>query len=277
MLDSASEHNTDGLSKLQDLLHSKSLSRSAFIEVYIGLKRLKDDPVVDTFTCRKHIDQLDDARFLSIRLVETMPRLDGSIFRWELCQPALLLDMVLRESEELQAAFLSASERHGRSAASPWHLVIGFDEFIPGDKLKVNNHKKAMALSFSFSQLGPEILAHDVAWMTPVVLRHTEIAVMLGGWSHAMKRFLHILLYGTHGFESVGLPIEILGGRGFVLYAVVGIILADGDGLRLLDWKGAASLRPCFRHANVMKKDSDLARRMCNFRITCCEYSDFSV
>ena len=114
--------------------------------------------------------------------------------------------------------------------------------------------------------------------MTPVVLRHTEIAVMLGGWSHAMKRFLHILLYGTHGFESVGLPIEILGGRGFVLYAVVGIILADGDGLRLLDWKGASSLRPCFRHANVMKKDSDLARRMCNFReITCCEYSDFSV
>ena len=278
MLDLASEQNTSGLSKLQDLLHSKSLSRSAFIEVYMGLKELEDDPVLDTFTCRRHIDHLDDARFLSIRHVETLPRLDGSFFRWELCQPALLLDMVLRESEELQAAFLSAFEKHGCSAASPWHLVIGFDEFVPGDKLKVNNHKKAMALSFSFSQLGPEILAHDVAWMTPVVLRHTEIAIIRGGWSHAMKRFLHILLYGTHGFESMGLPIQIRGVIEFVLFAVIGIILADGDGLRLLDWKGASSLRPCPRHANVVKKDSDLSRRICNFReITCCEYDDFIV
>jgi len=34
------------------------------------------------------------------------------------------------------------------------------------------------------------------------------------------------------------------------------ILLTDGDGFRLaFDWRGGASLKPCFKHDNVLKKD----------------------
>jgi hypothetical protein len=43
----------------------------------------------------------------------------------------------------------------------------------------------------------------------------------------------------------------------WLLFARLTNLLSDGDGLRMaFDWKGASSLKPCFKHYNVFKKDT---------------------
>ena len=147
---------------------------------------------------------------------------------------------VLAEREDLRNVFLEALEM----TPSPWHLVIGFDEFAPGDKMKVNNRRKCMVVNFSFIELG-EFLRRDGAWFTPVAVRTEFIKTVAGGWSAMLREFLQLFLSGTHGIETVGVPIP--GGK--LLRATLGFLLSDGDGYRIaMDWKGASSAKPCLRH-----------------------------
>ena len=54
---------------------------------------------------------------------------------------------------------------------------------------------------------------------------------------------------------TVGTAID-LGGVQQLLFAKLHILMSDGDGHRLaLDWNGASSFKPCFRHWNVIGKD----------------------
>ena len=39
---------------------------------------------------------------------------------------------------------------------------MGYDEFVPGNKLNLQNHRKCMNLSFSFEELGSAITCSDV-------------------------------------------------------------------------------------------------------------------
>ena len=46
-----------------------------------------------------------------------------------------------------------------------------------------------------------------------------------------------------------------LEGQPKLLFARLGIVLADGEGhMKAFDWKGAGALKPCLRHFNVYKK-----------------------
>ena len=76
-----------------------------------------------------------------------------------------------------------------------------------------------------------------------------------------MRVFSERFAVGTTGFSNVGVPVRIRGEQR-LLFARITNLLSDGDGLRMCwDWKGASSLKPCFKHYNVFKKGSDLARR----------------
>ena len=115
-----------------------------------------------------------------------------------------------------------------------------------------------MVLNFTFRELGAENLGRDAVWMTPVVVKHQVVENVIGGWSRMLKDFLRHMLLGPHGFSTVGVPITN-GGNTVMIWAVLGNLLSDGDGLRVsLDWKGAGGLKPCFVHHNVVSKNSDL-------------------
>ena len=62
-------------------------------------------------------------------------------------------------------------------------------------------------------------------------------------------------MVGPAGLLTVGLPL-LIAGMHRLLFARLANMLSDGDGLRTgLDWKGASSLKPCFKHMNVIMKD----------------------
>jgi hypothetical protein len=83
-----------------------------------------------------------------------------------------------------------------------------------------------------------------------------------GGWSYMMRLFVERILYGPSGMSTVGVPL-LIGGQERILFAKLTNLLSDGDGHRMgWDWRGAASLKPCWKHFNVFRKDSGLAHRM---------------
>ena len=89
-----------------------------------------------------------------------------------------------------------------------------------------------------------------------------------------LRLFLERFLIGQTGTSTVGVPLRI-GGQQRILFARVTNLLSDGDGLRQCwDWKGASSLKTCFKHYNVFKKDSDLAHRQPGYvEATCTDVS----
>lgn len=197
------------------------------------------------------------ARFMVVRHIETVRLTDGGDFEWEFAHPAKLVSSMIADCPELERLFLASASRHPCDATHRWRMIIGFDEYVPGNKLKTNNQRKCMNLSFTFLEL--ECLRQDAAWFTPIVLRHSYLEKAEGGWGALLRRFLNLLLFGDIGFSTSGLALE-LGGQPFLLFAEVYSVLGDLDGHRMAwDAKGANALRLCLLHPKVLKLHSEIA------------------
>ena len=111
-----------------------------------------------------------------------------------------------------------------------------------------------MVLSFTFLELGQSAISSGLGWFTCAVLRSTVIKRIAGGWSACLRVFLQRQLLGSSGLAVAGCPVTVHG-RDIMLFARLSNLLSDGDGLRqALDWGGASSIKPCFKHHNVFRK-----------------------
>jgi hypothetical protein len=241
------------------------------------LARLKEHPELLDVSRTEMVQQFHD-RFDMVKTSVNLPNRDGSVSEWAIADPGLLLSMVLRERRELAHMFAAALEAHPCSELNPWRIIVGFDEFTPGNKTKLDNRRKCMVTSFSFLELGIENLGRDAAWMTPAVALHSSIVQVIGGWSFMLKELLRLLLVGRHGLKTAGVPFEV-DGKHYVVFGTLSCLLSDGDGLReALDWKGAKGVKPCFRHWNVVNRTTDLVDRDPERRLvdlTCCDHTKF--
>ena len=123
-----------------------------------------------------------------------------------------------------------------------------------GNKLNVDRSRSTMVVNFSFLELGQESMSNGTAWLTPICVRTNVIGEVEGGWPHMFKLFLNSLLVGPTGLSTGGVAIDV-NGRPTLVFAKLAAVLADGDGhMKCWDWKGAASLKPCFKHFNIFKK-----------------------
>ena len=126
--------------------------------------------------------------------------------------------------------------------------------------MKLDNRKKCMVLSFNFAELGKRNLSRGLTWMVPVAVRHSMLERVRGGWPHMLKTYLRRQLLGSQcGLQTSGVVVN-LHGEHLVIFARLTNLFSDGDGLRAaLDWRGANSLKPSFRHSKVLKLGSGLA------------------
>ena len=81
---------------------------------------------------------------------------DGGTWTWHLCQPNLLFATMVSESAPLQQLLRESLRSSPCSRDRPWNLLVGFDEFVPGNKLQLQPSRKAMNLSFTFLELGSD-------------------------------------------------------------------------------------------------------------------------
>ena len=263
-----------GLAALQQLLHRGGITNAALAAL---LKKIKENPELVDNAKSSNIGDANLAVFFGLRHVHRLPMVGREEpFEWELYDPNRLVAYLIDSCPRLADAFADAARRFPCSASQPWHLCIGFDEFTPGNLLRPNNARKTMALNFSFMELGQERLWHDESWFTPVLVRHSVIAAAEGGWSAMLRAYLHLHLFSNTGIATAGLPL-VLGGQPFLLFAKLSHVLADAEGHRAaLEWKGAAGLKCCLRHWNVLKLNSDLAHRDVTFvEIDCSDPTRF--
>jgi hypothetical protein len=196
-----------------------------------------------------------------MRCIENVLCVDGSHLDWEFADPNRLLAEAVDHSPGLAAMVSDAVRRSPPSMARPWSLIVGFDEFVPGNKLSTDNRRKAMVLSFTFRELGMAAMSSAIAWHTPVVVRTQIIGQVAGGWSHLLALYLQKQLLGPSGLATAGVPL-MLNGQVVLMFAKLTNLLSDGDGLRqAFNWKGASGTKPCFKHFNVFNKNTDLAAR----------------
>lgn len=252
---------------LRKLAATRGLTHVALSDL---LGKLQDAPPELVTASRSTVSLAVTTKFDELSIAIPFALLDGSEFLLEMLEPSRLLTEIVRCCPTTAGQYEEALRDHPSTAATPWDLVVGFDEFAPGAKLKVDNKRKVMVLSFSFRQLGQWALATGCCWHTPMVVRSSIMHQVQGGWSSILASFLRRFLLGPQGLSTAGVVLELSSGLK-VLYARLGNLITDGDGWRLaFDWKGASSHRPCFRHFNVLRKNSDLAWRRPGYcEVTC--------
>ncbi len=68
----------------------------------------------------------------------------GDTFIWEFVHPNRVVPQMVAESPLLASVFKRAIAEYPPSMEHPWRLVIAWDEFAPGNKLKVDNSRMSM-------------------------------------------------------------------------------------------------------------------------------------
>jgi hypothetical protein len=243
---------------LQRLVHVGGVSSRGLLELLEELRATHAEGLPDTLPHTQHgIGETIHARFDAMSVELDMPLIVGDgVFKWPLVDPNQLVARSIDFSSTLHDVFSDAVRLNPPSMTNPWSLVVGFDEFVPGNKFKIDNRRKCMNLHFSFKELGQHALCNELAWFTPVCIRTSILHKCRGGWSHFLRMYLWTHLLGPTGIATAGVPIMI-SGRPILLFAKLTNLLSDGDGLRMaFDWKGASSMKPCFKHYNVFKKDT---------------------
>ena len=218
----------------------------------------------------RRINEINHERFLGVRLTEHLPMKESGSFVWDFANPYKLWALMLSESASFAKLFKETVDRHGCDL----NVAIGFDEYTPGNPLKLNNARKCMVLSFTFVEMRKQW--QGCCWITPIVIRSKILKETVGGWGDAFRRFVRVLLLGETGLLTRGWAFEVEG-QPFVVHARLAIVVADCDGHRMAwDMKGASGIRPCLLHPNVVKAHSGIVEHDDSFvEITCSEHGRF--
>ena len=237
-----------GEGALRNLLGDPTLSLAS---IHRSLKKL-DLPISMHSVERAYHEQVTP-----LMVSEEIQGTDGNPVTIRYCDPGRLLQYCVEVSPALQDWYAEAANTH----RGVWSVAVLFDEYVPGDKLKANNFKKAMTLGFNFLELGQSRFYLSSTWMVPMALRSAKINQVPGGWSHILCRYLRRQFLCANAMNTSGIPLN-LNGQWFMLQARLTHLASDGDGLRSgLCLRGANGIRPCFKHTNVVKKQSNLAHR----------------
>ena len=206
---------------------------------------------------RNKVHVLQQEHFSQVKEVLKLPCLDGTEMNWEVANPSTLVSHSARHSKEMERAFAQALQWHPCSVEKPWRLAVTFDEFTPGNVLRPNNSRKTMVANFSFLELDA---FGDNTWWTMAVARTSTINNIDGGWSRMLRDLLRLSLGPPSGMQVAGIPMMVAG-QHTTIFAKLALLLSDGEGLRqALQWNGAASNKPCFRHWNVVRRGSTLGQ-----------------
>ena len=240
------------------------------------LRRIKDNP--DALTHLHHSSESLSleyrANFNLVRCSEVYPYSDKpGNFEMHYADPGLLAQLMLTKCEPLAKRWVTALRTHPGTSSNPWHVVIGYDEFQPGSKLDFDKAKAVMCLYFNFVEVGAS--SEGATWLNPVAVRVTEMSSVVGGWSRILACIVHRMFLGPNGFSNVGVTF-CCDGRDYIVFAKLGILLSDGEGIQKgIGWKGANGIKASLVHGNILKKNSDLAGRLPGFvEVTCSDHTE---
>ena len=127
------------LDAIVDVLHTGGISVAGLQELLSRLAKSEHDV---RGIARPTLRSASRALFDQHKVAVSAPLADGSgNFEWPLLAPDTWLLSLLTRSADLADLYATALARRPPTAATPWSLVVAFDEFSPGNKLQVDNRR----------------------------------------------------------------------------------------------------------------------------------------
>lgn len=151
------------------------------------MQRLDPDGSSES-THRRHVGQANRAFFEGLRVAERLELTDGGEWTWDFVDPCRTMSMLIERSPGLQELVAEAWRRSPPSREKPWSIVVGFDEFVPGNKLASFQSRKTMVVSVTIKEFGAAALSRAGAWTTCAVVR----SVMIGKVLQAIRLVIQI-------------------------------------------------------------------------------------
>ena len=140
------------------------------------LKKLRsNDNDPSEATIALHLCKANSAAFQTLGWQVPVQLTDGRQWVWKLLDPCKTLAAIVEKSPGMQALYAEAWRRTPSTPATPWRVVIGFDEFTPGNKLSLDQSRKTMVISYSFLELGQAALSRGRVWATIACIRSVMI------------------------------------------------------------------------------------------------------
>ena len=115
---------------LQRLLHTGGVSQLGLKSLLKEIRTLDNDDIASA--SRRALHDANLGAFKELASSKQMPLEAGGSWEWKFLDPNRLLADRAEGDHRLQALFVEALRRRPQSAAEPWHLIVGFDEFVPG-------------------------------------------------------------------------------------------------------------------------------------------------
>lgn len=112
------------------LLHVGGVSTSGLAKI---LSELRSCEPLEEPVSRYTLRTANEAAFLELRCIVDLPLKTGGTIVWEFVDPTALLQRAVDTCPKLQALFAKAVHDRRPTMSQPWKIIIGFDEFTPGD------------------------------------------------------------------------------------------------------------------------------------------------
>ena len=176
------------------------------------LRRLKENPAAiesfgDTYySLGKDYHKNFDMVACSDQFDYTAESKKHGSFTLHYADPALLCQHVLSHCPKLAERWIRSLQSHPCTAANPWGIVVGYDEFQPGNKFDFDSTKAVMCLYFNFVEI--DDAAQGSTWFAPVAARVTEINDVVGGWSRVLACILHRMFLGPQWLLDCGMCVH---------------------------------------------------------------------
>ena len=115
---------------LQHLLHTGRISNQGLSRLLKKLSGKDNDPAENTIV--RHLAEVNSAAFKTLGWEVPVLLTDGRQWIWKLLDPCKTLAAIVEKSPGMQALYAQAWRRTPPTPATPWRVVLGFDEFTPG-------------------------------------------------------------------------------------------------------------------------------------------------
>jgi len=155
------------IADLRSVLHTGSISMAGLASL---LSTLNIDDRSDHWV-QKLLSRANHSDLQRLGHVIRLPMVDGPEFELDVIDPGKLINEMVTTSPAVAAMYSEAARRSPPSPSTPWHLVLGFDEFIPGDKLRTDPTRKTMVISVTFREFGQASMSNELMWHTIATIR----------------------------------------------------------------------------------------------------------
>ena len=97
--------------------------------------------VPDTPVSKREVADVSYERFNRIKHTLHFPSVNGGEVSFDVCEPKAFLDLLLQENQVTRQWYEDAWQANPSTPSTPWNLLLGWDEFTPGNKSALKNNR----------------------------------------------------------------------------------------------------------------------------------------